>query len=115
MLLDWSPTAVDFVRGIKHFFGLFSGTQIGGVPLDWPLRFVLLGGLHLLLRRRLPLLRAAAVGLGLLLATESLEIVATRTPGKLYWPDAGDVADLGSGLLGILAAERVRRLWRKPT
>lgn len=119
MLQDWSPTTVSVVRAAKSFFGLFSGTTFCGVPLDWPLRFGLLGGLYLLLTRRsrrggvapASRRRATMLCLGLLAVTELMEIVATRTPGKFYWPDIGDAADLLAGLAGIASAAVVRRIW----
>jgi len=112
-LMDWSPRTVRMVRAVKDFFGLFSGTSVAGIPLDWPLRFLVLGALHGLLRRKLTLRTAAAIGTGLLLATEVLEIFATRRPHALYWPDMGDAADVISGLAGIGVAELLLRSRRK--
>lgn len=103
MPIEWSPSTVEFVRTIKNFFGLFSGTTVCGIPLDWPLRFVILASLCLVFARWLQRRTAVAVCLLILAGSESLEIVASRTPGKLYWPNAGDAADLAAGLLGIIA------------
>ena len=113
MLLNWSPTTIRLVRGIKRFFGLFSGTAIAGIPLDWPLRFVVLGGLHGALRRRISPRSAAITCLTVLVGTELLEIIAVQNLHRLRWPDWGDAADVASGVSGIIAAEILsRRLGR---
>jgi hypothetical protein len=105
----WSPAVVRTVRSVKHFLGWFSGTAVLGIPLDWPARFIGLGLLHALARRRLGPRGSAALCLALLVGSEILEIFASRVPGRYFWPDLGDLADVLSGMAGVLAAEWLAR------
>jgi len=92
------------VRHLKSVFALFSEHKLLGVPLDWPLRFLALAGLYVLLRRRLRPRPAAGVCLALLLLKEAFDCFAVLNPLRPRPPDAGDLADVLSGLLGLVAA-----------
>lgn len=74
------------------------------MPLDWIVRFVLIGALYLALRSRWPRRVAGSVAIALLLAKELFDIVAHQDLLQPRAPDLGDVADILSGLVGVAAA-----------
>jgi hypothetical protein len=108
----WPPWLVKAVRAVKNSEALFSQHTLCGVPLDWPLRFIVLGGLYLILQRRLRRRRAAAICTAILLLKETLDCFAVLKPWCPRPPDLGDLADVASGLLGLVCAERGRRIYR---
>ena len=97
----WPPSLVAAVRKIKNVFASFSHHHVLGIPLDWPLRFVLLGGLYLILHSRLGRWRTALFCVAVLLAKELFDIIAVRDLFHPKPPDRGDLADILSGLAGI--------------
>jgi hypothetical protein len=101
----WPVIIVDAVRATRRFFAWFSQNTVVGVPLDWPLRFVLIGALYMLLCRWTTRRRAAVFAASLLIAKEALDIFAHLDLLAPRPPDWGDAADCAAGLLGIAAAE----------
>jgi len=109
MPLAWPRPLVEAVRGFKRMEGFISNHAIGGIPLDWPLRLLVLGGAYLWLRPRLGPRRAAALCIGGLLLKEAFDCLAVLDPRHPRPPDWGDVADVLSGLAGLVAAELMSR------
>ena len=104
----WPPWLVEAVPAVKNVEALFSQHTLWGMPLDWPLRFVVLGGLYLILQRRLSRRRSAVVCIAVLLLKEAFDCFAVLQPWHPRPPDLGDLADVASGLLGLVCAELVR-------
>lgn len=100
----WPAWLVDAVRGVRAVFAWTSAHTLAGVPLDWIVRFVVIGGLYLVLRRRLPRRVAGGIVVALLLVKELFDIVAHQDLLLLRAPDFGDLADILSGLAGVAAA-----------
>lgn len=111
--IPWPEWLVASVRAIKHVLGIASGHAVLGIPLDWPVRFLFIGGLHYLLRRGLSLRVSATICMVFLMGTELIELVAVRNPLHPHSPDLGDLADLASGAAGIVAGELIRRRWTR--
>ncbi len=109
-MIHWPPALVTVVRKVKTFFGWFSSHTLAGIPLDWLVRFVVLGLAYWLLARKMGRRAAAAVCIAVLLTSELLELVCNRCFPHIHTPDWGDLADVLSGLAGIAAAEGIRRL-----
>ncbi len=105
LAFTWPDGLVCAVRTFKAACAWFSEHTLLGVPLDWPLRAVLVGGLYALLRRRGSRRRAVLICSALLVAKELFDVFATRHPLRPPLPDAGDLADLAAGLVGLLVAE----------
>ncbi len=106
----WPPWLVEAVRAIKNVEALFSQHTLCGVALDWPLRFIVLGGLYLILQRRLSRRQSAAVCIVVLLLKETFDCFVVLQPWHPRPPDLGDLADVVSGLLGLVCAELGRRI-----
>ena len=51
MMLQWPDWLVAVIRAVKQGMGFISGHSFMGVALDLPVRFLLIGGLYLILRR----------------------------------------------------------------
>jgi len=109
----WPPFLVSAIQRIKAMFAFFNYHSVLGIPLDWPLRFVLLGGLYLALQSRLGRRRTAFLCVALLLAKALFDILAIRDWSHPKPPNRGDLADILSGLAGIAAAEMIVRLRRR--
>lgn len=106
----WPDWLVRGVRAVKLAFEWVNDRALLGIPLDWLLRAALVGTLYVLLRRAWPRPHVLALCLGLLLAKEAFDIVATRDITHARPPNAGDIADIGSGLVGIMLAEVMLQL-----
>ncbi len=110
-MLQWPDWLVALVRAVKHGMGFFSTHSLMGVTLDLPVRFVLLGGLYLMLQRWLRRRYAAVVVVSILLGTELFEIFGVRNPFHPVSPNRDDLLDILSGLAGLATAELFRRVW----
>ncbi len=113
MSLAWPESLVAAVRGLKSVFAFFSRHRLAGVPLDLPLRFVVMAAGQVWLRRRLGPRQAVLACTAVLLAKEVFDVFAVRDPVHPKSPNWGDVADVVSGLAGIAAAETLIRLRRR--
>ena len=100
------------VRKLKDLFAFFSNHHVLGIPLDWPVRFVLIGGLYILLQTKLSAKRSCAICLAVLLLKETFDVFAVRSFSWARLPDWGDAADIAVGLAGIACAILVVRLRR---
>jgi hypothetical protein len=109
--LAWPRLLVEGVRAFKAIEGFFSDHAVCGIPLDLPLRFIVLGGAYLWLRPRLGPRRAATLCGALLLLKEVFDCFAVLDLRHPRPPDWGDAADVLSGLAGLVAAELIVR-WR---
>jgi hypothetical protein len=113
---DWWPVwLVDAVRNVRGVSAWASRHTLAGVPLDWIVRFALIGVLYLLVRRRLSRGVSAGVAIGALCAKELFDIVAHQNLLRPRAPDLGDLADVLSGLAGLAAAMAVDRMRRTST
>lgn len=112
MLIDWPPGLVTAVQQVKAFFGLFSEHELAGIPLDWIIRPLALGGLYLLLRLRMSGIYATAICVSILFASEFIELICTQHFPRIDAPGWDDLADVLTGVAGIAAAEGIRRLRR---
>lgn len=92
---------VRAVRSFKNLCAFFTHRSVLGIPLDLPLRAVVLAGLYFLLRRRFQPRASAAICLAVLLAKELFDIVAVQSLLHPRWPHLDDMADIASGLVGI--------------
>lgn len=105
----WPDGIIWFVTILKTFFGFFRDHSFFGVPLDLPFRFVGIGFLYWILRKRVSLVMAFSVCLGILLAKELFDMFAVRALRSIHWPEIADLLDLLSGLAGMAFAESVRK------
>ncbi len=116
--ISWPPQLISAVRAVRHLFARISEETLLGVPLDWPVRFVLVGAVYCILRIRLSTRAAAAIVLAFLFGKELFDIVAHQNLQPRA-PDLGDLADLASGLAGLfcggLIIRRLRRAERAQT
>lgn len=119
LMIHWPTSWIAFIQKVKSIFGFFKHHFLLGMPLDLPFRFVLLGGVYLLLQRKLTRGKSAVLCIVLLLSKEIFDLFAVQ---QFSWPKSpnwGDMADVISGLAGIGMAEvilRCRARWfpRKP-
>lgn len=112
LTVRWPTTLLTLVRGTKQCMAFFSNHSLMGVPADWPVRFIMLGGLYLALQSRLSRRYALAITMLIFLGTELFELFAIRDPLHPLSPDWGDIGDILSGLSGITAAELLARKQR---
>jgi len=108
----WSVWLVQLVHALKTALGWFSEHELLGVPLDWLVRFVVLGVMYTVLRRYLSRRWAAWLTIAVLLGKELFDIFAHQNLLRPRAPNWGDLADVISGLLGLgtaMAIERLRR------
>lgn len=112
-LVAWPGWLVAGVRALRSVFAWFSEHTLLGVPLDWPVRFILIAGLYLFLRIRFSTRIAATLSLGLLLGKEFFDVFAHRDLLLPRSPDWGDAADIASGLVGLAAAFLIDRRHRR--
>lgn len=109
-LHGWPATVVEAVRAVKGGFAWCSQHAVLGVPIDWIVRFFSLGGLHLVVARRIGAARSACICGAILIAKETFDVVAVLDPARPRWPGVDDLADILSGAAGIAVAEGVRRV-----
>ncbi len=109
-LHGWPATVVEAVRAVKHGFAWCSQHAVLGLPVDWIVRFGVLGGMHLVLARRIGAARSACICGAILIAKETFDVVAVLDPARPRWPGMDDAADVLSGIAGIAVAEGVRRV-----
>lgn len=109
-LHGWPGPIVEAVRAVKGVFAWCSQHAVLGVPIDWIVRFAVLGGLYAVLARRIGAARSMIVCGAILLAKETFDILAVLDPARPRWPGVDDLADILSGVAGIAAAEGVRRI-----
>ena len=110
--IPWPTFLVDAVRAVRGAFAWVSEHTLLGIPLDWPVRFVLLAVMYTVLRRWLSARLAAGLTIAVLLAKELFDVLVHQDLLSPRAPDWGDLADVVSGLLGVGAAiafERRRR------
>jgi hypothetical protein len=96
----WPEPLVFVIRSIREGFAWVSEHTLLGIPLDLPLRFLLMVGIYRCLRVRLPVRMAVLVALVILIGKELFDIVAHRNLQPRA-PDWGDLVDAASGLLGL--------------
>lgn len=112
-MIKWPTNLVNAIHKVKEIFAFFAHHYLFGIPLDLPLRFVVLGGAYLLLQRKFSRKRSAAVCITVLLLKEIFDLFVVR---RFPWPKPpnwGDLADVVSGLAGIGVAELILR-FRRP-
>jgi hypothetical protein len=110
--LAWPKSLIHAVRTIRSAFAWVSEYELLGVPLDWLVRFVVLGVMYTVLRRYLSRRWAAWLTIAVLLGKELFDLFAHQDLLRPPAPNWGDLADVISGLLGLgtaMAIERLRR------
>ena len=112
--IPWPRLLVDTVHAVRGAFAWVSEHTLFGIPLDWPVRFVLLAVMYTVLRRWLSVRLAALLTIAVLLSKELFDIFAHQDLLQPRAPDWGDLADIISGLLGVAAAIGLERLRRGP-
>ena len=82
MTPQWPDWLIELVRAVKRSLGFFSDRSVLGVPLDLPVRFLVIGGFYLMLQWRLSR-RAAAVDCLESIATLLEQLAVFWLPGQI--------------------------------
>ncbi len=106
----WPDWLVHTIHGVKRVFDWFRYRQWLGIPLDLIVRFVLLGIIYFIVRRRSGVRVALLVSLSILLGKEIFDTFTVRSWERIHWPGFLDIEDVMSGLLGMATAEMAHRI-----
>ncbi|MBK8267425.1 MAG: hypothetical protein IPK83_03625 [Planctomycetes bacterium] len=105
----WPSWLIEISQAVRHFCERVKSTNVYGIPLDWPFRFVFIGFLFFLLQLRLARRRAAYIAALLVISKELYDVYIHQDLFHPGTPDWGDVADIASGLGGLFAAMFITR------